>query len=47
MTNPNQTPAPQDLDETSLDLVAGAGVMVPDLARKQEQEDKLTAGGKA
>ena len=42
MTNPNETrPAPaQDLDDASLDLVVGAGIMVPDL-RKQEQADKL------
>lgn len=44
MTNPNQTqPAPQNLDETSLDLVVGAGVVMPDL-RKQEQSDKLGGG---
>ena len=48
MTNPNQTPnAPQDLDETSLDLVAGGGIILTDLQRKLEQEDKLSAGGKA
>ena len=54
MTNPNQTqPAPKDLDDASLDLVVGAGVMVPDVAgdtsaaRKQEQDDKLSAGGKS
>ena len=54
MTHPNQTqPAPKDLDDASLDLVVGAGVMIPDLAgdtsaaRKQEQDDKLSAGGKS
>ena len=43
MTNPTQPqPAPQDLDEASLDLVVGAGgvILERDL-RKQEQNDKL------
>jgi len=47
MTNSNPNPlAPQDLDEASLDLVAGAGgvILEADLRRKQEQEDKLAGG---
>lgn len=49
MTNPNPNhtqPAPEELDETSLDLVVG-GVVVHDATgdtgalRKQEQNDKL------
>jgi len=49
MTNQTSPVTPQDLDEASLDLVAGAGVMVPeaDLRRKQEQEDKLAGGSNA
>lgn len=48
MTNPNETqPSPQDLDETSLDLVAGAGIAVPELRRNQEQADKLNGGSDA
>ena len=54
MTNANETPQPatQDLDEASLDLVVGAGVMIPDVSgdasgRKQEQEDKLSGGSKS
>jgi len=47
--NPPIQPVPQDLDETSLDLVAGAGAIVweADLRRKQEQEDKLAGGANA
>jgi len=37
--NPTQ-PTLQDLDEATLDLVAGAGVAMPDARPQQEQNDK-------
>jgi hypothetical protein len=54
MNNPNQTQptATEDLGEASLDLVVG-GVVVHEVTedtsslRKQEQNDKLGAGGEA